>query len=308
VSGPPSRRTVLAAAVAAGLAGCSRGTPLVERMVIAGGQPGGFYLEFARLLSEQLTAARVAGRVEVRPTEGSLQNLGLLGSGGADVALCLADAAVARPGPVALGRVYENYLQCVVRRDGPLRALPDLAGRRLSTGPPGAGAALTSERLLGIAGLRSGRAPRIQHLGLSVATEALAGNRLDAMLWSGGVPTRALSELATRVPLRLLPLDQWIRALRRSYGAVYQRVQIPAGTYGFAPAVGTVGVSNLLLSRPNLPDDVAAAVVGVMVARAALLVPASAVGAQFLDAESLIGTAPLPLHPGAVRRYRELHG
>jgi hypothetical protein len=49
-------------------------------------------------------------------------------------------------------------------------------------------------------------------------------------------------------------------------------------------------------------------VVSVLVKQAAQLVPQQAVGTQFLDARTLIGTAGVPLHPGAAARYRDLHG
>lgn len=58
--------------------------------------------------------------------------------------------------------------------------------------------------------------------------------------------------------------------------------------------------------RSALP--VAAALTDVLVRRATHLVPTSALGTQFLDARSLISTGSVPLHPGAVVAYRELHG
>ncbi len=303
-----SRRALLAAGLTSVAGSCSSDRPLVDRLVVAGGEKGGFYLEFAHLLAAQLRAAKVARTVEVRSTEGSLQNLELLRREQADLALCLADAAAQSREVVALGRVYENYLQCVVRADGPVRQLRNLIGKRVSSGPPGAGAALTTNRLLVAAGMHAERAPAIANLHLSVATDALATGRIDAMFWSGGVPTRRLSDLSAQVPIRLLPLDRWLSTLRAAYGVVYQRAQIPAGTYGGAEQVSTIGVPNLLICRPEVPRAVASKIVDVLVKRAAGLVPAAAAGAHYLDPNSLIGTSPLNLHPGAAERYRSLHG
>ncbi|WP_202875633.1 TAXI family TRAP transporter solute-binding subunit [Kribbella speibonae] len=303
-----SRRTLLGAGLASFVGGCSSDRPLVDRLVVAGGERGGFYLEFAQLLATQLRAAKVARTVEVRSTEGSLQNLELLRLRQADLAICLADAAAQSREVVALGRVYENYLQCVVRAAGPARQLSDLVGKRVSAGPPGAGAALTTNRLLSAAGMHAERAPVIANLHLSDAADALAAGRIDAMFWSGGVPTRRLSDLSAQVPIRLLPLDRWLAPLRTTYGVVYQRAQIPAGTYSGAEQVSTIGVPNLLICRPEVPRAVASKIVDVLVNRAAGLVPAAAVGAHYLDPNSLIGTSPLKLHPGAADRYRTVHG
>lgn len=87
-----------------------------------------------------------------------------------------------------------------------------------------------------------------------------------------------------------------------------EAVTVPAGAYRGAPEVATIGVANLLLCRPDLPAPVAAALTRVLVRRATRLVPTAALGTQFLDVRSLISTGVVPLHPGAVAAYRELHG
>jgi TRAP transporter TAXI family solute receptor len=273
-------------------AGCTSGAPSGE-LAIAAGERGGMYFDFATLLAEQLVDVR--GRA--LETEGSLANLALLASGEAQVALALADSAlVADPGLElrALGRVYENYLQLVVRVDDPARGPADLAGRTVSLGAEGSGASLSGERMLVALGLRD--SVRVEHLRLGDAAEALAQRRIDALLWSGGVPTPTLAGLPG---IRLLPLAELVPDLRAAHGSVYEQVPVPVGVYGATREVPTIGVANLLVCRASLPDDVAAAVTRTLISRAAALVP---------DVRSLIGTAGLPLHPGAATTYRNLHG
>ena len=81
--------------------------------------------------------------VDVIPTEGSVENLALLRSADADMGLALADVTERdrATGPIgtapqAVARVYENYLQVVVRDAAPVRQLADLEGLRVSIGPP----------------------------------------------------------------------------------------------------------------------------------------------------------------------------
>ncbi|WP_199432187.1 TAXI family TRAP transporter solute-binding subunit [Qaidamihabitans albus] len=311
-----ARRTALLGGLAAALAGCSgpgyRGPQ--RSLTIAAGERGGFYLAFAELLAAELDRAEPRLHCAAVSTEASVDNIGLVRDGEADLALTLADAVEAAvtgaapfPGRVplrAIGRVYENYLQFVARADGPVRTVGDLAGRRVSLGAAGSGAALTGDRLLAAAGLSA----RTGHLPLAEAVAALRERRIDALLWSGGVPTPALAELNRRAGLVLLPLDGVLPALRAAHGPVYQEVRVPADAYAGVPAVPTIGVANLLVSAPSLPDDVAAAVTRVLGTRAANLVPEQAVGAQYLDVRTLIGTRSVPLHPGAAAAYRALHG
>ncbi|MEU4449621.1 TAXI family TRAP transporter solute-binding subunit [Actinosynnema sp. NPDC050801] len=282
-------------------AGCTTGAPSGE-LAIAAGERGGMYFDFATLLAGQL----VDVRARALETEGSLANLALLASGGAQVALTLADSArVADPGLElrALGRVYENYLQLVVREDDPAQAPADLAGRTVSLGAEGSGASLSGERMLVALDLRD--SVRVAHLKLGDATQALAERRIDALLWSGGVPTPMLARLPG---IRLLPLAGLLPDLRAAHGSVYEQVPVPAGVYGATGEVPTIGVANLLVCRASLADEVAAAITRTLISRAAALVPEQALGTQFLDVRSLIGTAGLPLHPGAATTYRTLHG
>lgn len=313
-----SRRAMLrgaaigaAVAGAAMAAGCSTGVR-DGPVTLAAGEPGGFYLEFGELLARQLRAAGTA--VEVLATGGSVHNVTRLGDGRAGIGLALGDiAAAARdgaspfPAPTplrAIGRVYENYMQLVVRDEDPIRGVADLAGRPVSLGARGSGAAVFGDRLLAAASV----AARGTHRSLRDAVAALEDRRADALLWSGGVPTPALAELASRRPVRLLPLGAALPGLRARHGNVYGPVTVPAGVYGAPAAVPTVGVANLLAGGPGLPDAVAYTVARVLVGAAPNLVPASALGTQYLDPRALIGTGAIPLHPGARAAYRDMHG
>jgi uncharacterized protein len=310
---PVTRRDVLRAVPAAlGLlvAGCGGGTG--PPVVVAAGERGGFYVEFGELLVRQLAAGGVPAAV--METGASVDNIGHLADGSASLALVLGDMAIAAlrgeppfAAPVdvrALGRVYENYMQLMVLADDPIRDAADLTGRRVSLGAQGSGAAVFGDRLLAVAGVDAG----ITRRPLRDAVAALDTGATDALLWSGGVPTPALAELAARRPIRLVPLARHLPELRTRYGAVYGPVSVPAGAYGAGAAVPTVGVANLLVGTGSLPDAVADAVVRTLVAAAPALVPASALGTQYLDQRSLIGTGDVPLHPGAAAAYRELHG
>jgi TRAP transporter TAXI family solute receptor len=328
----PARRIVLKAGVAAGLAGlllpALNGCTAEDRpgtVTVAGGEPGGFYLEFAALLAESLQRHGVADNASALTTGGSLDNLGQLRTGQATFAVALADAAAQQPdgtpaaGISALGRVYENYVHCVVRKSSGIRDLAGLAGRTVAVGEPGSGTSLTTPRLIEAAGLRpaavgaappaaSGRTVTVQNLGLNDGLAALQGGSVDALFWSGGVPTAAIAESNRQSALGFLDLSALIPSVRARYGPYYDRVLIPAGSYDGVPGVWTVGVANLLLCRNDLDDRIVKRTVELLVGHAEELIPRSSLGVQFLSPESLVNTAGLPLHPAAAATYRELHG
>ena len=300
------RRAALALAL--GLAAsCGTADDPPPGLRIAAGEPGGFYVEFARLLARTLNA-------EVIETTGSHRNIELVDSGRATLGLSLSDlaeAALAGTDPFgrslplrAIGRVYENYMQLVVSADSSIQTVADLAGRRVSLGAEGSGAAVFGERLLAAAGVQA----QVEHNGLTDATQRLAAGRIDALLWSGGVPTPALYKLSTSHPIRLLDVTTALPALLDAYRAAYHRVIIPAKTYGNSRPVRTIGVPNLLLADRALPAEAAGAVARALARHAPRLVPASALGTQYLELRSLIATGSVPLHQGAAEAYRDLRG
>ncbi|MFE7741408.1 TAXI family TRAP transporter solute-binding subunit [Nocardia sp. NPDC057455] len=298
------RRGFFALAAAAGVAGCApSGRGATVRL--ASGEVGGFYHAFAGLLG--LAAADIGDvRIERVTTSGSQANLALLARGEVDAALALADSVPGNADRVcALGRVYENYLQLVVRSDSSIGSVADLRGTRVSLGAEGSGAALTGERILRVAGLDPHADVAISHRPLAEAVAALTAGEADALLWAGGVPT-ALLAVPSR--MRLVDMGELAAPMREWFGPVYDRVAIPADAYPGGVSVHTIGVANLLLAARTIPDEVAASIVELLVWHADALVPTEAAGTQFLDGRSLISTGSIPLHPGAAAVYRRWHG
>ncbi|MFE7168632.1 TAXI family TRAP transporter solute-binding subunit [Streptomyces sp. NPDC057616] len=329
-----SRRTAMRAAVgvaaSAALGGALDGD--VSRQSIgpsgvlrlATGEPTAFYAAFGRLLATEIEAAYPGLSCRIRTTAGSVTNLELLRDGHVDLALVLTDTArqaqgtTLFPHPVplrALGRLYETYLQFAVRADSTVYSVSGLAGHTVSLGAVGSGAAELGERLLRAAGLTPGTDVPVRHLRLAAAADAVRAGTIEGLLVAGGVPLPTLTELDDDPGLRFLPLTDLLPRRGGGTGGTeglaasgLEEVTFPETAYRTAAGVATVGVSNLLVCRPDLDTGVAEAITRLLVQRAGELVPGSAVGAQFLDVRSLIGTGSIALHPGAIAAYRELHG
>lgn len=270
------------------------------------------YLAFAELLATQLQARYPDIEVEVVATEGTVENLALLRSGDVDVGLALADVAerdrVSGPadsGPVAVARVYENYLQVIVRDSAGVQQISDLRGRRVSFGAIRSGGAATSAVLFDAAGLTED--VEISWLRLREALSQLAGGGIEALVWSGGVPTPAVADLDAELPLRVLDVGALAVPMSRMSSYPYAVRRVPAGGY-VPPGIHSIGVPNLLLCRRRIADELVAALVNVIATESPHLAPPYVRGLQYLDAPSMIQTGVIPLHPGAVGAYRALHG
>jgi TRAP transporter TAXI family solute receptor len=305
-----SRRAFILA-TAAVAAGCVRSEPR-GRVRLAAGEPDGLYLAFAQILAKRLQTRYARISVNVVATDGSAENLARLRSADVDMGLAQADVAErdratgpARTAPTAVARLYEDYLQVVVRDAAAVHQLVDLQGLRVSTGPSGSGVAAISEQLFEAAGLH-GRLNTL-NFRLKDALAGLADGSLDALAWSGGVPTPAISDLNATLPLRMLDLGQLGAPMTHLSGYHYLVRRVPAG--GYVPSgLRSIGVPDLLLCRQDIAPDVIAAVVDVLATEAPQMMPPSVRGLQYLDPPSMIQTGLIPLHPGAVSAYDTLHG
>lgn len=302
------RRALLRGVGLAGVAGLvsgACGSSAVSTLRLSAGEQGGLFFEFANLLAD---ATRSSGtRLTALQSDGSVDNLRAAASGQAELAMTLLDLAedeAHRAGLLAIGRVYENYFQIAVPASSPVRSIIDLRGGTVSVGAPGSGAALMSSRILAAAGLTD--AVRTSHLTMHDAATALGTGGIDAAMWAGGLPTPVFARAVDGI--RLLDLREVGERMRLVHGATYEPVRIPEGAYGGQASIVTVGVMNLLLARADVDDGAIGSIVDVLIDESAALVPPQAIGSQFLDAQSLILTGSVPLHPGAAERYRSRHG
>jgi TRAP transporter TAXI family solute receptor len=283
-----------------------------DRIVITAGTTAGVYYAWSMALARELEKAHPSLSVEVLPSSGSVENLARLTAGQADLAVSANDAAETRNGrgaadddtpdvPLrAIARIYDDYYHVVVANGSGIRSLTDLAGLKVAIGDPGSGTALIARRLLGLAEI----SVREKELGIVDGLNALQKGEVDAVFWSGGVPTAAIQDAAKRMPIRLLGLGDLPRQMRATYGAVYRPAAIPPGRYGITQQVDTLALANLLVTRADADPDMVSMVISTIFDRRAAIA-AAVPAANQTDLRTAILTGGLELHPAAARYYRE---
>ncbi|WP_420078167.1 TAXI family TRAP transporter solute-binding subunit [Streptomyces sp. JL4002] len=315
------RRALLGAGLgllAGAAAGCAGRPGPWPGLRLATGPEGGPYNAFGRALATAAARSGVPAPILPVATAASVDNLRELDRGSVELALAMADTAedavrgredFSRPVAVtALARVYVNHTHLVVAAGGPVRTMGDLAGRPVATGAEGSGVRVVARRVLRAAGLTTGPAAvRERPLGLGESVTALRSGTVDALFWSGGVPTPALAALARETPVRLLPLDGWVDALREHHAPVYSAVTLPAGAYGQTGPVGTIGVGNYLLARADVAAPAVRDLLGAIFGQWRDLLRDVTAGAR-LEPRFAISTGSVPLHPGATEYYRSVYG
>ncbi len=148
-----------------------------DHIVMASGEKGGAYHEFARRYRELLRAEGIT--LEIVTTHGSVDNLRLLSEGKVDLAFV--QGGVARPGMVktkleSLGSLYYEPLWVFQRKGLDIRRLTNLKGLQLAIGPEGSGTRALVELLLEENGLTGNEARFLSLDSREAARRLLAGS------------------------------------------------------------------------------------------------------------------------------------
>jgi TRAP transporter TAXI family solute receptor len=302
-------------AVAPGAPGGGAGCEVTSdtRLSIATGNTGGVYYVLGGRLGELVTEA-TGGKLKATAAEtgASVQNIQQLAAGTHQVAFSLADTAAdavngtgafqGKPQQIAaLGRIYPNHTQLVVRTDSGIGSVADLRGKRVSTGSPKSGTEVIANRLLTAAGLDPATGVVAQRLDLAASVDGMKNGSIDALFFSGGLPTPNITDLFTSMSgrVKLIDTTSALDALKK-INPVYQAATIPGSTYPGATDTPTVVVPNLLVVPASMDAGVACVLSRTLYEKAPELAKANpAAGAITLDTAR--DTAPVPLHPGAVR-------
>ena len=200
----------------------------------------------------------------------------------------------------------------VVRAEAPIRSFSDLRGRRIAVGPRTSGMAQHAHGLFGALGMRLSDFSPI-YLDFAAGAAALAAGEVDAQ-FQCPIPNAVMTELAQRVWLRVLPYEPAeLEAVLRAV-PYYRRTVMRAGAIrGLEADLPQVAVVNVLVTHRRVADAIVQEAVTAIATGCGEL---GELNPLFAGMEELFaplrsqGPAALefggvPLHPGALRAYRE---
>jgi TRAP transporter TAXI family solute receptor len=302
------------------IAGCggeqSAGESGGGNLSVATGGTGGVYAVYGGGLADVISKNLEGYKATAETTSASVDNLKLIANNDSDVAFTLADSAIdAVEGqesfeeklPIrALAQIYTNYTQIGTTAGKNIEKVTDLKGKRVSTGDPGSGTEVIALRMLEAAGLDPEKDIKRSQLGVDESVNAVRDGTIDAFFWSGGLPTGALTDLATTESIRLVPNAEYASKLRAEYGEAYQKTTIPKDTYKGLPAdVPIVGVPNLLVVNESMDDQLAQDLTRLLFDQKAKLAQVHPEAKKLDPAKDQKIVPPVELHPGAAKYYEE---
>jgi len=282
--------------------------------VLTGGTSGVYYplgVAIGKIFTDKIPDVKT----QVQATKASVENLILLQQGRGEIAFTLGDSLKAAWEGDAeagfktkldklrtIGAIYPNYIQIVATADSGIKTLADLRGKSLSVGAPKSGTELNSRAILAAAGLSYKDIGKVEYLPFAESVDLMKNRQLDATLQSAGLGVASLKDLSTSTEISVVSVP---KEVVDKIGPPFVSVMIPANTYtGQDKDVPTAAVINYLVTSSAVSDDLAYQMTKLIFESLPELANSHAAGKEIRLETAALGS-PVPLHPGAIRYFRE---
>ena len=221
-----------------------------------------------------------------------------------------------RPGPakkaienirliMAYGAGVRHYM---VWADSGIKTFADLKGKRVFVGPPRGGASPVAIQSIKLnSGLVNKKDYKEIRMPWNAGIQAMSDGKLDAFVRPAGVGAASMDQLGAKRKFRLLGVDPKKLA---KFMAVPDRVfvKIPAGTYknqaGNDKDVLVDGFRHQLAVRKDMSDDLVYKITKTIFDNLDNM-KKSAITLKDISLDDPFTGGNIPLHPGAVRFYKE---
>lgn len=300
--------------------------------VIATGSTGGTYFPVGQAIAQIISHPPGVARCDVagvcgpaglvasaRTSAGAVANVLDVNDGRADAALAQSDVvaqAVAgkgvfvREGPQshirAIAALFPEDVHVVAATGANIAKISELRGRRVGIGASGSGTFDTAQAVLAAYRIPLSRI-KASYDPAEIAAQRLDRGEIDAFFFVGGAPVALVQDLVARHRAVLVPIDGVGRTrLVRTQPGLSADTIAPGIYPGSRTPIETVSVRAIWIVNDSEPVGVVYGVTKALFnpANRAFL-DAAHPSAKLIRLESATKDLPAPLHPGAVRYFRE---
>lgn len=293
-----------------------------ERIVTIGtGSITGVYYPAGGAICRLVNRARKEHGIRcfVESTGGSIYNLHALRDGEVNFGIVQSDwqyAAYRGEGVFADGPAYKDLrsvfslhsemFTVAVGKDSGITSFADLKGKRVNLGDRGSGMRAIMQELMEKKGWNSRSFASAGDLKPDVAAKALCDGSIDAMVFAAGHPNGLIQEITANCGARLVPVEgSEVDSLLKD-NPYYARTSIPGGMYTGNPQnTSTFGVKATLVTTAAMDEQIVYQMTKAVFDNFDSFKTLHFVFAT-LDRDRMVSAGLVaPVHPGAMRYYRE---
>ncbi len=257
-------------------------------------------------------------RVASQASNGSIENLNLMRKGEANIGFTTVNIAYEAYNGTGtfegkqyedvriLGNLYPNISHIIVLDKDRFNSIEDLKGSRFVYGAAGSSTEVESRLVLEAHGIGEDDING-NFVGFTEATDLMRNGQVDGVNIYTGVPAAAATELISTVDTKVLSFsDEAIDALVEEYPWNFEYV-IEAGTYDDqTQAINTVGQYSTVVIDKGVSEETVYQLTKNLWENLEEIRQSYSIAEQFDPANAVVGTADVPLHPGAEKYYREI--
>ena len=285
-----------------------------KSIAIATASPGGTYYVYGQALADIL-GRELGIEVTAQATQGATRNIILIETGHAALGLItmgIGWEAWNGAGEWTKGQqframrailpMYDSPFQIAVAKRLEAVSFEQLAGKRIGAGPRGGTSGTYFPRIFEMLQI-----PTVVSYGsIEETMSQIAAGGLDGVVLATGVPVPALFKLDQEQGMDFVPFtaDQ-VKAIKQQMPELTDST-IASGVYpSLTVEYHTVGLFNFVVANKELPEDLVYRIVKTVLDKHAQLVKAHSAAGETIPANISRDTF-LPIHPGALRYYREI--
>ena len=192
----------------------------------------------------------------------------------------------------------------VTRVDTGIKSVGDLKGKTVNIGNPGSGQRGNSMDLLPLYGIDPEKDIKAEGLQQGEASRALVDKKIDAFVYTVGMPSAAIEEPANSTDIDILDINSDAIKKFISDKPYYVLAQYPEGIVKGVDAFETYAVKATVVSSADVPEDLVYDFTKTVFENLDELKKTHA-AFGILKPEDMLKGLSAPLHPGAEKYYKE---
>lgn len=284
---------------------------------ISTGGTGGVYYPYGGGLAEIFTRYAKGVKAVAEVTGASVENVKLAHRGETVIAEAMNDVVYqgyngigkfkGKPQKIlAMFQMYPHHYHVVTLKGKGIETVYDIKGKRVSVGAPGSGTEFKTNLVLQEALEIPYSSFKVFRLSFTENANALKDGTIDVGIWDVAAPTSSIMDLSMTRDIYVIPFSKEdIGKICKKF-PFYSPFEMPAGTYkGQDNPVLNPSVWNTVACTASLDEELVYKLVKAVFEHADYLQKIHPF-AKYTTPQNAVKHSVIPLHPGAIKYYREL--
>ncbi len=285
-----------------------------KKIIFGTGGVTGTYFAFANAVTQAISIKPY--EINVISTGGSQANIEAIDDGDYNMAIVQNDVmnyayngTIGFETPIksfsAIASIYPEVCQIVTTKNSGIKTVSDLKGKKVAIGDAGSTVFYNALQILTVAGIDYRSDIKAIYAPFGESATALKDGYIDAAFITSGTPTFAVSELSSSIDIVFVNLNDSLIDTIIDTNTFYIKYTLTSADYPFIDTpVNTIATKNAIIAANNMSEELVYRFTKSLWEDPDVPTCHNK-AAQMNIKTTLVGMGDVPLHPGALRYYKE---